>query len=122
MIERTKRRPVSLAMFPEGTRSVDGHLLPFRKGAMKICKRAGLAVVPFAISGSVQIHRRGSLRICSGPVRISFAEPITANEVAAMSTTELHDRILRAVQDGLDGREVHSAGDDDASPRSTEVA
>ncbi len=101
MIERIRRRPVSLAVFPEGTRSVDGTLLPFRRGAMKICQRAGLAVVPFAISGSVAIHRRGVFRISPGPVRISFATPIPADEVSAMSSTELHDRVRQAVEHGL---------------------
>ncbi len=101
MIGRIRQRPVSLAVFPEGTRSVDGGLLPFRKGAMKICQRAGLAVVPFAISGSVAIHRRGVFRVRPGPVRISFARPIPADEVIAMSTTELHDRLREAVEHGL---------------------
>lgn len=101
MFERLRQRPRSLAVFPEGTRSVDGELLPFRKGAIKICKRAGLGVVPFAISGSAAIHRRGVYRLNPGSARIRFAQPIPADEVIAMSTTELHDRLRRAVEQCL---------------------
>jgi 1-acyl-sn-glycerol-3-phosphate acyltransferase len=114
MIERLQRRPRSLVVFPEGTRSVEGRLLPFRKGAMKICQRAGLGVVPFAISGSAKIHRRGVFRIQPGCVRIRFAEPLTADEVAAMSSGELHDRVRRAVEQKLTEAPTESTGNAEA--------
>ena len=101
MIERLERRPISFAVFPEGTRSPDGRLLPFRKGTMKICQRAGLSVVPFAIHGSLAVHERGRFRVRPGVVRIVFAKPIPASEVTGLTGTELHDRVREAVACGL---------------------
>lgn len=96
-MERLRRDPVSLALFPEGTRSTDGRLLPFRRGAIKICRRSGMAVVPFAIDGAFKVLNRTGYRVTPGTVRIVFAQPITAEEVASMTPSELHDRIRGAV-------------------------
>jgi len=101
MIGELRRRPISFVAFPEGTRSLDGRLLPFRKGTMKICQRAGLTVVPFSISGSVNVCRRNRLRVRPGPVRLRFGEPIPADRVTSMSATELHDCVRERVAEGL---------------------
>jgi len=102
MIERLRRRPVSFVVFPEGTRNPDGGLLPFRKGAMKICQRAGLDVVPFTINGSAGIQRPREFRVRPGSVRLTFAPPIPAEEVARMTAGELHDQVREAIERGLD--------------------
>jgi len=96
-----RRAPMSYVVFPEGTRSTDGRLLPFRRGAMKICRRSGLGVVPFSIDGSLAVLKRGVYRIHPGPVRLSVAPSISAGEVEAMSSAELHDRVRAAVAGGL---------------------
>lgn len=101
LIVRLKRRPVSLIVFPEGTRSTDGKLLPFRLGAMKICKRAGMAVVPVAVDGSLAVLRRGEYRVRPGPVRVVFAPPILAEEISAMRSGELRDRLHEAIASAL---------------------
>ncbi len=102
MLKRVREHPVSLAAFPEGTRSPDGRLLPFRKGTMKICQRAGLTLVPFAISGSFGVHQRGSYRVNPGTVRIRFADPILPDELSVLSIDRLLDRVVEAVAGGLD--------------------
>ncbi len=102
MIENLRRTPSSVVVFPEGTRSPTGGLLPFRRGAMKICQRAGQDVVAFSISGSRAVHRRGVFRVRPGPVRVTFNKPISADEAAAMASTELHDRLRAAVSAGLE--------------------
>ncbi|MBI4719052.1 MAG: 1-acyl-sn-glycerol-3-phosphate acyltransferase [Planctomycetes bacterium] len=105
MLDGLGAQPVSMVVFPEGTRSTDGRLLPFRRGAMKICARAGLDVVPFSIDGAYRVLRRGELAVRPGVVRIRFAQPIPADEVRAMSATELEERVQSAVAEGLAGRE-----------------
>lgn len=96
-----RRNPISLAVFPEGTRSRDGRLLPFRRGAMRIGRRSGLPIVPFSINGSMAVNHPDVMRAIPGPVRLTFLEVIPAKEVAAMSDTELHDRIRAAIVRGL---------------------
>ena len=112
MLVRLRRHPISLVVFPEGTRSTDGRLLPFRKGAMKICQRAGLGIVPFSIDGSLAVVKRGEFRVRPGPVRLRLAAPIPAADAAAMSADELLERVREAVEQGLRGEcDVDSAGD-----------
>lgn len=90
--------PISLVIFPEGTRSTDGRILPFRKGAMKICSRAALPIVPFAIEGSGAVSPARRFQIKPGWITLRFAEPIAAADVAAMSSDQLHDCVRRAVE------------------------
>jgi len=101
MLAFLRRNPISFVVFPEGTRSANGRLLPFRKGAMKICRRSGLSVVPFSIDGSLAVLARGHYRVRPGTVRLRLSTPIPAEEVAAMSSDELHDRVREAVANGL---------------------
>jgi len=67
---------VTVILFPEGTRSPTGALLPFKKGAFVLAIQAGVRVVPAAISGSRRVMRKGSWWIRSGTIRVRFGEPI----------------------------------------------
>lgn len=93
MLAELRRHPISFAVFPEGTRSPDGRLLPFRKGALRICRDSGLPVVPFAIEGTNRVYTRGRIRMTPGPVRVAFGPPIPADAVAQMNAAALHDRV-----------------------------
>jgi len=97
MLERLRRDPISIAVFPEGTRSSDGRLLTFRRGTMKVGQRSGLPIVPFTIDGSLAVYNRKRFAANPGPVKLIFAEPIPSDEVAAMTTTELHDRVKATI-------------------------
>jgi 1-acyl-sn-glycerol-3-phosphate acyltransferase len=102
MLDDLHRHPISFAVFPEGTRSPDGRLLPFRKGSLKICRDSGLSVVPFAIEGTNLVYTRGRVCITPGPVRITFVAPIPADVVAGMTTQELHDRVRAEIAGQLE--------------------
>jgi len=107
MLQDLRRHPVSFAVFPEGTRSHDGNLLPFRRGTLKICRDSGLPIVPFSIKGTNSIYVRGRVCITPGPVCITFGAPISADEAGSMSAQELVDRVRSEVkhQLGHDGRD-----------------
>ncbi len=66
----------SVVAFPEGTRSRDGHLLPFKKGPFALAFEAGVSVVPFAIHGGTEILPKGDWCVRSGPYRISLGVPL----------------------------------------------
>jgi len=114
MVDRLRTTPFALAVFPEGTRSRDGRLLPFRKGAVKIGQRAGLEVVPFSIDGTMAVGHPDRFRAVPGPVRLTFHRPIPAEEVKAISTEELHNRVREAVLQGLGQAPGRRATDDAA--------
>ena len=66
----------SFFVFPEGTRSRTGELLPFRKGAFHMAMRAGAPIVPIAISGARDAMRKGSYIIRPVTVRLRLGAPI----------------------------------------------
>jgi len=114
MLERLRKHPVSFAVFPEGTRTRDGKLLPFRRGTMKIGQRSGFPIVPVTISGSLRVHHRDRFAAHPGPVRVMFHEPIPPQRVSEMSPGELHDRVV-----GVIAREL---GQPQAAPELEPVA
>lgn len=98
MFATLRRNPISIAVFPEGTRSRDGMLLPFRRGTMKVAQQVGFSVVPFSIEGSINVlHPDRMLRLSPGPVTLSFADPIPVEVVAGLSAAELQVQTAQAV-------------------------
>lgn len=95
MIGEPDGKAMSVLAFPEGTRSGDGRLLPFRRGTMKICQRSGLAIVPFSINGSIAIHKRRVFRVRPGHVRLRFMKPLPSDEIAPLDPSELQE-LLRS--------------------------
>ena len=72
----TLRKGASIHIFPEGTRSKDGRLLPFKRGAFIIAGKAGVPVLPVSIIGSHRITPKKSLKIRKGKVRLVIGDPI----------------------------------------------
>jgi 1-acyl-sn-glycerol-3-phosphate acyltransferase len=85
-------RPVVL--YPEGTRSRDGRLQPFKKGAFHLALAAGVPVVPVAITGSFRVLPPGSLRVTPGPVEVWVEPPI---DIARYQPRD-HEGLRAAVQ------------------------
>ena len=91
----------SVVIFPEGTRTVDGALLPFKRGAFLLAAKAGVPIVPFTINGSRERNPRNRLELVPGTISISFAAPI---EVAGVAEGELMERVRESIAARL---EVH---------------
>ncbi len=66
----------SLTIFPEGTRSEDGHLLPFKKGPFFVAMQTGVAVIPVTIDGTGAMLRKGSQRLRPSTARVTFHPPL----------------------------------------------
>jgi 1-acyl-sn-glycerol-3-phosphate acyltransferase len=71
----------SFFVFPEGTRSRTGELLPLRKGAFHMAMRAGVPIVPIAISGARDAMRKGSYIIRPVTVRLRLGAPIETRDL-----------------------------------------
>jgi 1-acyl-sn-glycerol-3-phosphate acyltransferase len=65
-----------VGIYPEGERSWDGALQPFRQGTVRLLLKAGVPVVPCGIDGSYDVWPRWSRRILRFPVRIRFGPPL----------------------------------------------
>jgi 1-acyl-sn-glycerol-3-phosphate acyltransferase len=66
----------SLLLFAEGTRSPDGKLQPFKRGAFNLAVGAGVAVVPVAIAGSYRVLPKHSFRITPGTITLNLDKAI----------------------------------------------
>jgi 1-acyl-sn-glycerol-3-phosphate acyltransferase len=66
------RSGLHIFIFPEGTRSLDGNLLPFKKGAFFLAADTGAPMVPIVITGTAQMMRKGSLKIFPGEAVVRF--------------------------------------------------
>jgi 1-acyl-sn-glycerol-3-phosphate acyltransferase len=87
---------ISIVVAPEGTRN-DGEdlLLPFQKGAFRLSIETGIPILPLAVIGADKIHKRGTLLLSPGKVKIYFSEPIhpdnqySIDDLAEMSRNRL---------------------------------
>jgi long-chain acyl-CoA synthetase len=66
----------SILIFPEGTRSPDGRLQPFKGGIGLLARELGIPVVPIAMEGLQTVLPKGRTFPRRGPVRISIGEPL----------------------------------------------
>jgi 1-acyl-sn-glycerol-3-phosphate acyltransferase len=85
---------LSLIVFPEGTRSRDGRLGPFKAGGFLLALQAGLPIVPLSVVGSRHVMRKGRLTTCPGEVTLIVHEPITT--VATLEPSMADVRALAA--------------------------
>ena len=69
-------RGLNMTVFPEGTRSPDGRLLPFKKGPFYLAMDTGVPIVPITILGSDALMPKGTIMIRAGSVRLVFHDPI----------------------------------------------
>ena len=98
------RRGKSYAVYPEGTRSPDGRLLPFKKGAFMMAIDAGVPVVPITISGATQIMPKRQIKVFPSVVRITVHDPISTKSYSRENVAELVEltraKILSALIEG----------------------
>ena len=104
MIEAGKiirERGISILIFPEGGRSPNAKLQPFREGAFYIAINAGVSVVPVAIAGTEKILPFGSGTVCPGRVRMRIGTPISTEGLTAKDRGALTLQLYEAVYDLL---------------------
>jgi 1-acyl-sn-glycerol-3-phosphate acyltransferase len=70
------RHHINLTIFPEGTRSRDGHLLPFKKGPFHLAQETGFPIVPVTILGTYEMMPKGNMIVRSGTATLVFHPPV----------------------------------------------
>jgi 1-acyl-sn-glycerol-3-phosphate acyltransferase len=70
------RRGTSIVMFPEGTRSETGAILPFKKGPFALAAQAGVPICPVAVEGSRHVMPKNSWNVVPGEIRVKIGAPI----------------------------------------------
>jgi 1-acyl-sn-glycerol-3-phosphate acyltransferase len=90
---------VNISTFPEGTRSRDGVLLPFKKGPFYLAMESGVPVIPVSIFGSEHMMTKGSLRIKPGTAHLTFHPALLPQQFATRE--ELASAVRAAIASGL---------------------
>jgi 1-acyl-sn-glycerol-3-phosphate acyltransferase len=90
-ISRLIKDNISLALFPEGTRSKDGSIGQFRQGSFALVRQAGVEVVPIAIKNTSQLLSKHSFIVKKGMVYLSVCDPVKIDE--SMSKAEISSHI-----------------------------
>jgi 1-acyl-sn-glycerol-3-phosphate acyltransferase len=96
------RNGLSLFVFPEGTRSRDGRVGPFKGGSFKLALEAGLTVVPVSVVGSRHVMLKGRLATYPGRVRLVIHEPIETG-AARVDRKTLAERVRRIITPDAEG-------------------
>jgi 1-acyl-sn-glycerol-3-phosphate acyltransferase len=86
-----------MLVFPEGTRSPDGRLLPFKKGPFHLAMEAGVPVVPITVVGSYEAWPKGRMALHSGEIIVRFHAPIDPHQFTNK------EELLAAVRSAIHG-------------------
>lgn len=82
--------------FPEGTRSRDGNLLPFKKGGFFLAQSSGAPIVPIVIQGTATMMRKGSYKLYPGEAAVRFLPPMWAKDFSS------RDEMMTAVRSAME--------------------
>jgi 1-acyl-sn-glycerol-3-phosphate acyltransferase len=96
-----KEKGYSFLVYPEGLRSWDGRLQPFRRGGFFLALESGAPIVPVSVRGTYELMPRTTWRIRRGRVRIIFHEPIDVSGFAPETLPALMERVRAAIAAGL---------------------
>jgi 1-acyl-sn-glycerol-3-phosphate acyltransferase len=88
---------VSVLIFPEGTRSRDGNIRPFKKGGFALAVDSGVPVVPIVIHGTWSIMSKKGIRIKPGNVVIEILKPIETSDYTRKTRDDLMEKVDQAI-------------------------
>jgi 1-acyl-sn-glycerol-3-phosphate acyltransferase len=91
------RNGTSVMIFPEGTRSTDGMLLPYKKGGFVMALDAGVPIVPVVITGTHAIMPKGGLLIRRRWVRVHIGRPIETSDFSRKTKDDLMVKVRTAM-------------------------
>lgn len=101
-------RGTPVIIFPEGTRSKSGEMLPFRNGAFRLAVETGTPVLPLAVHGTREAIQKGSLVFGRAEARVAIGDPVPVEGLGMDDVEELRDRVREIVREARD--ELAAAG------------
>jgi 1-acyl-sn-glycerol-3-phosphate acyltransferase len=95
------REGQSFLIYPEGTRSPDGRLQRFKKGAVVMAIKAGVPIVPMICTGAHKIMEKRSLEIHPGEIHVEFLDPIDSTKYSLDERDQLNEEVHEAMAAAL---------------------
>jgi 1-acyl-sn-glycerol-3-phosphate acyltransferase len=96
----TIRLGKSVVMFPEGTRSEDCLLLPFKRGGFILARKAAVPVIPVTINGSGRINPANQIKLHSGDISITLHPPL--NLPGGLRRSEAESWMMETVRESIE--------------------
>jgi 1-acyl-sn-glycerol-3-phosphate acyltransferase len=100
-IEKIKEKNYSFLIFPEGTRSFDGNLLPFKRGGFVLALKSGIPIVPITIIGSREVLPKKKFFIKKGKIKVIFHSPISTKGLKYEDRFMLSEKVRKIISDDL---------------------
>jgi 1-acyl-sn-glycerol-3-phosphate acyltransferase len=88
----------AVCLYPEGTRTLDGRIAPFKAGFGLLCRRSGAAVVPVLIDGAFECWPRHRKLFRPGRITLWYGKTLDAATVRTMSNEELADHLTATLR------------------------
>ncbi|SDZ79850.1 1-acyl-sn-glycerol-3-phosphate acyltransferase [Desulfuromusa kysingii] len=104
---RRIKEGTSVVIFPEGTRTPDGQLQEFKKGALLLATKAQVPVVPIAIHGSYQIQPKDRWLVKGGPLHIEVLPPISTTGLKSSDLDALTQKVRQQIAQSLEGAKTN---------------
>jgi 1-acyl-sn-glycerol-3-phosphate acyltransferase len=93
------RNGSSVILFPEGTRTTDGKLQTFKRGAFSLAVKAGVPVVPIIVNGTFKILPKGSLNVRPANISVVLEKPISTEGLDGKSSElKLMEQVHKAIE------------------------
>jgi 1-acyl-sn-glycerol-3-phosphate acyltransferase len=92
----------SFLIFPEGTRSRDGKLQPFKRGGFFLALNSQVPVAPVSIQGTFELMPKGAFFIRKGKVKVRFHPAVPVPGFDRDSLPQLIDKVRNVIRTGLD--------------------
>ena len=93
------RKNVSVMIFPEGTRSRTGDLLPFKDGAFRLAIEAQVPILPLVVTGTRSARQKGSFLFGRARAEVRALEPIPTTGLTHHDVAALRDRVRQLISD-----------------------
>lgn len=87
----------SIIILPEGHRTLDGKMRPFKRTPFQFALQAKVDIVPLALSGAFQVKRKGSWIIRPGTITLRIGVPITFSSLADYNSVQLRDIVRERI-------------------------
>jgi 1-acyl-sn-glycerol-3-phosphate acyltransferase len=97
------RDGASVLVFPEGTRSPDGEIHPFKRGGFTLAVKAGVPIIPISIRGSRNVLPRSSLRVRPGRIEIIVGKRVRTDDRSLADRGSLMEEVKRAIEKNVAG-------------------
>ena len=108
-LEAAKKKIVdgtSVMFFPEGTRSRDGKLKRFKKGAFRMAADLGIPILPLTVTGTRDVLPAGTLDLMPGSARLIIHPPVPVEGLTASDCSELSNQVREIIASALPADQV----------------